>query len=100
MRFELRTYDIIAGGMQDWLTLFAGKVVPMHEKFGMPVRAAWVDEGRSQFIWVREFIGSGTLAEQEARYRASPERAEVIGDEPRKFILNMQVQVVAKAFPG
>lgn len=100
MHFELRTYDIVPGRMQDWLELFGGKVAPLHEKFGMPVRAAWVDESRSQFIWVREFTGLGTISEQEARYRASPERNETIGDEPKKFILNMHVQVVTQAFPG
>ena len=98
MCFELRTYDIAPGGMDAWLELFAEKIVPMHAKFDMPVRAAWVDADRSQFIWVREFVGLGTRAEQEARYRESPERAELIGDEPKAYIRGMNVRVVEMAF--
>lgn len=98
MPFELRTYDIVPDGMEAWLVLFTEKIVPMHARFDMPVRCAWTDIGRSQFIWVREFVGSGTMAEQEARYRASPERAQVIGNEPAAYIMGMNVRVVESAY--
>lgn len=95
---QLRIYDIRQGMMDGWLELFGDKVVPMHSKYGIPVRTAWVDRERSQFVWVREFLGEGTAEEQEKRYRASDERARVIGDEPAKFIENMEVRVVEQAY--
>ena len=100
MSFELRTYEIVPNGMEAWLELFAEKIVPMHARFDMPVHSAWYDLARSQFIWVREFAGTGTMAEQEARYRASPERAQIIGDEPLAFISSMNVKVVEGVFLG
>ena len=100
MVFQLRTYDIKPGAMDDWLILFNEKVVPLHAKYGIPVRAAWIDRETSTFIWVREFVGVGTAQEQEMRYRASEERTRLIGDEPKKFIENMAVREVEPAFPA
>lgn len=94
MTLQLRIYDIKQGEMEGWLQLFRERVVPMHEKFDMPVRAAWVAPERSQFVWMRELVGSGTAEEQEQRYRNSEERAQVIGDEPKRFIEQMEVRVV------
>jgi hypothetical protein len=95
---QLRIYDIKPGLMDEWLAFFHDRVVPMHRKHGMPAYAAWVDRERSQFVWVRTFIGDGTVAEQERRYYESPEREAVIGDEPKRFIESMQVRVVEQVF--
>ena len=94
---QLRIYDIKQGEMEGWLELFREKVMPLHEKFGIPVRTAWVDNERSQFVWVREFVGTGSAEEQEQRYRDSEERARVIGDEPKRFIEAMEVRLVEPA---
>jgi len=97
---QLRIYDIKAGLMDDWLVLFQDKIAPLHEKCDIRVHTAWVDEARGKFIWVREFAGEGTQEEQEQRYIASPERAEVIGDEPKRFIEAMEVHEVTTALGG
>ena len=99
MPAQHRTYNIKADLMDEWLTLFRDKVAPLHEKFGIMVRTAWVDREKSQFIWVREFTGEGTLEEQQERYVQSPERAETIGDEPKRFIEAMEVRLVEPVFP-
>ena len=96
---EHRTYELVPDTLDDWLELFHNKIVPLHDKFGLPVRGAWLDREASTFLWVREFVGEGTAEEQESRYRASDERAAVIGDEPKKFILSMAVRRVETAFP-
>src|SRR5579859_7260104 len=73
LTLQLRIYDIKQGEMEGWLRLFRERIVPLHEKFDMPVRAAWVAPERSQFVWMRELVGSGTAEEQEQRYRNSEE---------------------------
>ncbi|RYC05932.1 NIPSNAP family protein [Nocardioides zhouii] len=100
MVFQLRTYQIKPGGMDEWLELFHGAVVPLHEKYGLPVRAAWFDREGSTFTWVRELIGEGTAEEQEARYRETEERTRVLGDRPKTFIDSMKVREVERAFPA
>ncbi|GAA1809516.1 hypothetical protein HC028_23665 [Planosporangium flavigriseum] len=99
MLAQLRIYDIKPDLMEQWLTLFRDKVVPMHAKFDLPVLAAWVDTETSQFVWVRGFAGDGTIEEQETRYRNSEERARVIGDEPKRFIERMQVRDLEQVYP-
>lgn len=99
MVFELRTYEIKPGTIDDWLVLFHDKIVPLHAKHGLPVRSAWVDRTTSTFVWVREFIGEGTREEQEARYRASEDRTRIIGDEPKQYIVSMSVREVDSVFP-
>jgi hypothetical protein len=60
MDHELRIYGISAGGMDDWVDLFAGHVVPFHEAQGFRVRAAWRDDAKNHFVWIRD---TGTEAE-------------------------------------
>ncbi len=55
MPSQLRIYRIKDGQMENWLKFFHEKVVPLHRKFGIPARAAWLDESTSEFIWVRDF---------------------------------------------
>lgn len=86
--------------MDDWLEMFHSAIVPLHEKYGLPVRTAWVDRESNAFTWVREMTGEGTAEEQEARYRATEERQRVIGDRPKEFIESMLVREVERAFPG
>ncbi|MGY1641983.1 NIPSNAP family protein [Geodermatophilus sp. SYSU D00703] len=99
MPSQLRIYDIKRDLMDEWLAFFQAKVVPMHDKHGMPAYAAWVDRERSQFVWVRTFTGEGSVEEQEKRYYESDERQAVIGDEPKRFIQAMQVRVVERVHP-
>lgn len=100
MASQLRIYDIRPGQMEQWLTLFREKIAPLHRQFDMPVRAAWTECEHSRFIWVRDFVGAGTIEEQETRYRNSAERARIIGDEPQRFIEHMDVRVVDQVFDG
>ncbi|GAA1136195.1 NIPSNAP family protein [Nocardioides aquiterrae] len=100
MVFQLRTYQIKPGVMDEWLELFHGAVVPLHEKYGLPVRTAWVDRETNTFTWVRELTGEGTAEEQEAAYRATEERERLVGDRPKAFIESMNVREVERAFPA
>jgi hypothetical protein len=97
--FQLRTYQIKPNLMDEWLELFHGAVVPLHEKYGLPVRTAWVDRETHTFTWVRELTGEGTAEEQEARYRATDERGRLVGDRPAALIDSMVVREVEAAFP-
>lgn len=98
MVFQLRTYQIKPHLMDDWLDLFHNAVVPLHEKYGLPVRTAWVDRENNTFIWVRELTGEGTAEEQEARYRATDERTRILGDRPKDFIDSMVVRAVEPSY--
>lgn len=98
MPSQLRIYRIKPGQMDNWLEFFDQKVVPMHRKFEIPVRAGWVSRAESEFIWVRDFADDEPMEDQERRYVESEERIRAIGDEAKQYIDSMVVRVVDLAY--
>ena len=41
--------------MQDWLKLFNEKLIPLIIEAGITVESSWVNEEKSQFIWIRSY---------------------------------------------
>ena len=52
---HLRTYTINARQMDSWLTLFHEHLVPLLKEHDIRVEGAWVNDARTQFIWVRSY---------------------------------------------
>lgn len=98
MPSQLRIYKIKPGMMDQWLNFFHGKVVPMHQQFGIPARIAWVNSANSEFIWVRDFAAGEPIEDQERRYVNSEERRRVIGDKSKSYIDGMVVRTVELAY--
>ena len=48
---QLRTYTINKGQLEDWLEIFHSEVIPK-------VESTWVNQEKSQFIWIRSFGNS------------------------------------------
>jgi len=54
--FEIRTYPVKEGAMQEWLSFMHDKIVPHIEAKGMKVDAMFRGiEGPNTFIWIRRF---------------------------------------------
>jgi L-rhamnose mutarotase len=51
---HLRTYTINKRMFDSWLELFP-KLVPVMEEAGITVESTWVNEERTQFIWIRSY---------------------------------------------
>ncbi len=68
---HLRTYTINAGMMDSWLETFS-KLVPIMDKAGIKVESIWVNEERTQFIWIRSYGDSvDNIATAEAAFYGS-----------------------------
>ena len=68
---HLRTYTINKGMMDDWLELFP-QLVPLMEDAGIKVESTWVNEERTQFIWIRSYGDSvDNIATAEAAFYGS-----------------------------
>ena len=94
MPSQLRIYKIKPGQMENWLQFFREKVVPLHRKFGIPARIAWINPAESEFVWVRDFSDKEPVEDQERRYVSSEERLRVIGDQSKSFIDSMAVKTM------
>ena len=65
---HLRTYTINKGMMDEWLDLFP-VLVPLMKDAGITVESNWVNEERTQFIWIRSYGDS--IEECEAAFYGS-----------------------------
>jgi DNA mismatch repair protein MutH len=51
---HLRTYTINQGMLDSWLETFP-KLIPVMEEAGIKVESSWVNDAKSQFIWIRSY---------------------------------------------
>ena len=63
---HLRTYTINKGQLDSWLELFP-KLIPLMEEANIKVECSWVNEERTQFIWIRSY---GDSVENISKYEA------------------------------
>ncbi len=77
---QLRTYVVNRGKMDEWLKIFYGRIVPIHDKYGIVVGDCWVTPDRSRFIWVRSFGSAEEIPVKEETFRNSPEWKAVSAD--------------------
>ena len=69
---HLRTYTINKGMLDSWLELFHDKIVPLSAEAGITVESSWVNEERTQFIWIRSYGDSvESIAKAEAAFYGS-----------------------------
>ena len=55
MIYQLRTYTINRGMMDQWVNQFNDKLVGIMDQYGIKLEGAWVNEDKNQFIWIRSF---------------------------------------------
>jgi hypothetical protein len=81
MTYQLRSYVVKQGEMDEWLTEWRDKVLPLRRKFGFEIVGAWVIEDESRFVWI---VGhDGDFAARDEAYYASPERKAIAPDPAR-----------------
>ena len=69
---HLRTYTLNKGQMDSWLSLFHDKLVPLMAEHGIKVESTWVNDVKSQFIWIRSYGDSAAeIQEKEASFYGS-----------------------------
>ena len=65
---QLRIYTINAGMMDSWLKLFKEEIVPRVKEAGMGIQTAWVNQERTQFIWIRTYDSIEDIEVKEAAF--------------------------------
>ena len=68
---HLRTYTINKGMLDSWLEAFP-KLIPVMAEAGIKVESSWVNEERTQFIWIRSYGDDvANIATAEAKFYGS-----------------------------
>jgi hypothetical protein len=90
MKQQIRIYTINKNALEQFVTEWREKLVPLREKYGFRVLEAYTLPSTSQFVWTMAF--DGTDAEWDSAdkaYFASPERLAMQPD-PGRLIARME----------
>ena len=79
--------------MDSWLELFNTHIRPLHDRLGIPVQQSWVNNDKTEFIWVRRFDSAEDIPIKEGEFFASPERI-ALADRPTSHIAKMEIRVI------
>ena len=97
MDYQLRSYVVKQGEMDEWLTEWRDKVVPLRRKFGFEVVGAWVIEEESRFVWI---VGhDGDFLARNDDYYASPER-ENMDPDPARHLASTETKLMTSVLGG
>jgi NIPSNAP protein len=81
---ELRVYAVKPGAMDAWVEEWRELVLPLRQRLGFEVPAAWVVEDGNRFVWLLAYAGDDFEAANEAYY-ASRER-QAFDPEPTRHL--------------
>ena len=93
MIYQLRTYTVNRGMMDQWVKLFNEKLVGIQDKYGIKVENAWANEDKNQFIWIRSFASADDIPVKEAAFYGSPEWIAVM-DDARSHLARIYVETM------
>ena len=93
MIYQLRTYTVNKGMMDDWVNLFNDKLVGIMADNGIQVEDAWVNLDKNQFIWIRSFASAEDITVKEAAFYDSAEWNDVV-DHARSHLARIQVETM------
>ena len=93
MIYQLRTYTVNRGMMDQWVELFNDKLVGIQRQYGIAIDEAWVNEDENVFIWIRSFADADDVTAKEAAFYASPEWNEIV-DHARSHLARIQVETM------
>jgi hypothetical protein len=95
--YQLRSYVVKRGEMDEWLTEWRSKVVPLRREFGFEIVGAWVIEQESRFVWI--VAHDDDFAARDKDYYASPER-KAIAPDPARHLENVETKMMRSIDPG
>ncbi len=93
MIYQLRTYTVNRGMMDDWVDLFNDKLVPYQQQYGINIDGIWVNEAKDLFIWIRSFNDAEDVTAKEAAFYASPEWQGIM-DHARSHLARIEVETM------
>ncbi len=72
MYAQLRVYTVNRGKLEGWLKFFDEKVRPAAEEAGQTIAGTWVNEAKTEFIWIRTYQDAEDAKVKDAAFGNSP----------------------------
>lgn len=93
MYLQLRVYTINRGMMDDWVRCFDEKIRPIAARADHKIMGPWVNESKTDFIWIRAYDSVDDAKAKDDRFYGSAEW-KAIAAEARAFIAKTEVTVM------
>jgi hypothetical protein len=84
MTTQVRVYRIKPGELNAFADEWRAGVLPLRQRFGFDVEAAWASEEDDTFVWILSHPGDFEAADRD--YYLSPERASLEPDPARRIL--------------
>lgn len=94
MQYQLRDYRIAPGAMDQWVTEWRDRVVPLRSEAGFMVVGAWSNVHTNRFVWI--LAHDGDFENEDRSYYTSAKR-EAVSPNPARFIEEARTEFVEPA---
>jgi hypothetical protein len=91
VQYQLRSYEVRPGEMEEWLEEWSRLVLPLRLEHGFELVGAWQIEDGDRFVWILAY--DGDFAAADADYYASPARAALDPD-PARHLENAETRML------
>lgn len=96
MYAQLRVYTMNRGKMDEWVRWFDRKLAPLAIACSHRIVGPWVNEAKTEFIWIRVYDDAKDAQVKDDRFYNSPEW-KAIAAEARDFIAKAEVKIMNDA---
>ena len=93
MQYQLRTYTMKPGLMDEFIENWRRYFVPTREAHGFTIVGSWINHEAYEFIWLVSYAGPEGYTAAEDVYLASAERAAIPWD-PKPYIEKMELRIL------
>ncbi len=94
MTFQLREYTVKPGEMDEWISEWREKIVPLRLKVGFEILGAWTVDRTDRFIWIVGYDGPKSWDEAEKGYYESPER-KAMNPNPARHLAHQETRLMS-----
>ncbi len=83
---QMRIFTIRFGRMDDWISEWRAKVLPLRERAGFRVISAWTVQETNQFVWFLTYDGEEPFEVADKKYYQSEARQGLEPDPARHVV--------------
>ena len=96
MYAQLRVYTVNRGKMDDWVSWFREKLMPIATRAGQTIVGPWVNDAKTEFIWIRVYDSAEDAKAKDERFYGAQDW-KAIAAEARALLAKTEVTIMNSA---
>ena len=95
MYAQLRVYTVNRGKMDAWVEWFNSKARPVAEQAGHQIVGPWINDARTEYIWIRTYESAEDAKAKDEAFSSSP-AWQAIASDAAEFVARNDVSLTWK----